>query len=553
MSRTTSRLALVALLVAMGVAEAILSHLWNPGRKIVLVQGAYALVTLAIVLFLARRPMQVPRWGTGAVLAGSFVLTLLVAQFVLQAYPSSGDEYGYNYVANTLAHGRLWNQAYPSSLRDVLASFYIGGHGDQRLSQYIPGWPVVLIPFQLIGLPQVANAVVGLVAAVFLLRALEVLGVTPAVRLAMLVLGVVAPFTLFNDASFFNHPLTAAAVLGIIWLDLRDAASPGMLNRLGIGFGFSVLLATRYETFLIAFLLFAADGLARHRLRFVRWALPAAIGAAPVTLLLLAYNWRITGSPFTTTLSWVSPDIGFGLHASGIDGAHSARRGLEHTAVWFGSWQEFASVLLLPLYAFALWRRVATNTLRWFDLLWPAVVGFFFFYPDDGGFQYGPRYWYFAHAAMPVTIAAGLPLAGGFWSIGRFRFDPMRLATVQLASFAGFSIGFALFLYLQIENRLIPWKVAAAATPPAVVLMADQQRRYVSWQADPYWMLAKDYTRNGVGDLGPVVMAIDLGDDRTALLCRQLPDRTIYRIRFMPNELTGSLVPVCNGPVASAR
>lgn len=548
--RSLIRPALIALLVALGLAEAILSHLWNPGRKFVIAQGIYALATGAIVLFLGRRPMATPRWGVGAVLAGGFVLTVLVAQFALHAYPSSGDEYGYNYVANTLAHGRLWNQAYPLPLRDVLETFYVGGHGDQRLSQYIPGWPVVLIPFQLIGLPQVANAVVGLLAAIFLLRALQTLGAPPAVRLALLILGVAAPFTLFNDASFFNHPLTAAALLGIIWLDLRDPAHPSALNRVGIGFGFSVLLATRYETFLLAFMLFAVDGLIRHRLRFVRWALPAAMGAAPVTLLLLAYNWRITGSPFTTTLGWVSPDIGFGLRASGIDGAHSARRGLEHSAVWLGSWQEFASVLLLPMYALALGRRIMTRTVRWFDLLLPLVVAFFFFYPDDGGFQYGPRYWYLAHAAMPVTIAAGLPLAGGFWSFGRFRFDPMRLAAIQLASFAGFALGFAVFLHLQIEKRLVPWNVAAAAPPPAMVLMANQAVRYVPWQVDPYAMLAKDYTHNGIGELGPVVMAIDLGDERTALLCRQVPDRALYRIRFSTTEPTGSLIPVCNGPAA---
>ena len=352
--RTGYQVVLLALLVALGLAEALVVHLWNPGRKIILLQAAYAIVTAAIILFLARRAMRAPGWAVPALLLGSFVLTILVAQFALEAYPSSGDEYGYTYVADTLLHGRLWNRAYPPELRDVLASAYIGGHGDQRLSQYIPGWPVVLMPFKLIGIPQFANAAVGLIAAAFLLRALKTLQVPPAVQLAAFTLGVAAPFTLFNDASFFNHPLTAAALLGIIWLDLRDALRPAALNRVGIGLGFSVLLTTRYEAFLIAFLLFALDGLVRHRLRFIRWALPAAFGAAPLTLLLLAYNWQITGSPFVTTLIWVSPGIGFGLNATGVDGPHSASRGLIHTILWFGAWQDFASALLLPLYAYAL-------------------------------------------------------------------------------------------------------------------------------------------------------------------------------------------------------
>ena len=191
------------------------------------------------------------------------------------------------------------------------------------------------------------------------------------------------------------------------------------------------------------------------------------------------------------------------------------------------------------------------RTLRWFDLIWPAVVVFFFFYPDDGGFQYGPRYWYIAHAAMPVTIAAGLPMDGSFWRLWRFRFDPVRLAFTQLASFAGFTLGFAYFLHLQVENRLIPPRTAGAARPPAMVLTPEYEaRRYVKWQSLQYAMLGRDYTRNGVGELGPVVMGIDLGDQRTALLCQQVPDRAIYRLRYVTNEVSGTLVPVCNGAVS---
>ena len=272
-----------------------------------------------------------------------------------------------------------------------------------------------------------------------------------------------------------------------------------------------------------------------------------AAGALPLTTLLLAYNWAITGSPVTTTIAWVSPGIGFGLHATGQDGPHSAERGLVHTIAWLASWQDFASALLIPLYLTALWHRAAGRALRWFDFLWPALVGLFFFFPDNGGFQYGPRYWYVAHVAMPVTIAAGLPVAGTFWRVGHRLLDPLRLAGAQLAGFAGFTTGFAAFLYIQTENRLTPARLAASAPAPAMVLMADANRRYTAWQDGPYWMLGKDYTRNGVGALGPVVTALDLGDDRTALLCTQVSERAIYRIRLNPVGPGGSLVPVCNG------
>jgi hypothetical protein len=215
---------------------------------------------------------------------------LLLALLVLQAYPNSGDEYGYTYVTETLRHGRLWNQAYPAALRDVLQTFYIGGHGDQRLSQYAPGWPVILLPFAWAGMLPVANPVIGLLAAAFLVGALRCLPIPRNVRLAALILGIAAPFTLFNNASFFSHPLTAAALTGMIWLDLRDSRRSMVWNRVGVGAGLSVLLATRYELGLTCAALIGVDGLAAaapvHRLGLARggWRVAADDAAACLQL-----------------------------------------------------------------------------------------------------------------------------------------------------------------------------------------------------------------------------------------------------------------------------
>lgn len=548
MGRDLSRL-LPVCLVLLGAAEAVAIHIWNPAPRIPIIQFAYGLTTLVIVLYLgrARSSVEAPAWTVAALLGGTFLVAALVAQFALDAYPVSGDEYGYTFVADTLLHGRLWNHAYPASIQDVLATNYIGGHGDQRLSQYAPGWPVVMMPFRWAGIAQFANAVIGLIAAGLLWQALRCVPVPRTVRLAALTLGIAAPFTIFNNASFFSHPLTAAALLGIIWLDVRDPLHPTPWNRIGIGVGFSILLATRAETLFLAFLPFVIDGFCRHRARFVGWALPAALGATPATLLFLAYNWQITGSPFTSTITWITPQLGYGLHAMGMDGPHSVQRAIQHTLEWFANWQDFASVLLLPFYAVALYYRLTTRTLRWFDLIFPAVVIFFFFFPDNGGFQYGPRYWYIAAVAMPITIAAGLPTAGEFWRLRHWRFDPLRLAAAQLASFAGFTIGYAVFLHLQVDNRLAPFRLADTVRPPAILLMETIGRRYVPWQGYAYQLFPKDYTRNGVDSLGPIVIGLDLGAERTARLCAQMPDRAIYRIQLNHVGPSGTVQPVCNG------
>lgn len=540
----------VLFLFACGLAEAVAVYIWKPGtistRVCLLV--AYPLVTGTLILTLgqAARPLRAPTWAGWAVAGCGLAASAVIAQTALQAFPNSGDEYGYNYIADTFLRGRLWNAPVAPELRHVFETYYIADLDGKRASQYPPGWPAVLSLFKLANIAQYGNALVGLGGCVCLWLALGRVRAPPGVRLGTFILGALAPFTVFNNASYFNHSLTAACLVAIIWLDLREAGVPSFWNRVGIGFTFSILLTTRYEAFLIAFLLFTVDGLTRKRVRFIRWATPAAISGFPVTVLLLWYNWRITGNPFQTTLAWASPDITYGFHATGIDGPHSLARGLVHTARWTLSWQDFASVVVLPLYAITLWRRVLTKAVRWFDLLLPALVAFFVFYPDSGGFQHGPRYWYFGHAALPVTIAAGLPSSGGLWQLGRRRLDPMRIALLQLASFAGFTLGYAAFLRLQTDARTTPFRVAATAPKPALVLMPDVTLRDATWGREDDLLQSKDYTRNGVDGFGAVVIGRDLGTERTGVLCRDFPDRHVFRLVLQSAPPRGHLEPVCN-------
>jgi hypothetical protein len=546
-------------LIVYGFAEALIVYIWNPWSLtnpaslvvIAFVRTVYAVATAAVIVAFAQavRPLNTAAWAPWAVMALGFAISAIIAQTVLAAWPNSGDEYGYGYVADTLLRGRLWNPGVPPELSDVLQTGHMDQVDGKRVSQYPPGWPALLSIFKLASVGQYANAFIGLVAALFLWLALRRVRVPDAVRLGVFILGTLAPFTIFQNASFFNHSLTAACLAAIVWLDLRDADLSSGWNPAGIGFAFSLLLVTRYETFLLAFPLFLADGLIRKRLRFVAWALPAAAAGLPVVLLFLAYNWRITGNPFLTTLAWVSPEVTIGLNSAGTDGQHSLARGLAHTVGWGTSWQDFASVLLMPLYAVAVTRRIFAGTVRWFDLLLPAVIVFFVFYSDFGGFQSGPRYWYFGHVALPVTIAAGLPEKGGLWELWRWRLDPMRLVLLQLLSFAGFTTGYAIFLDLQTGVRMAPVRVAAAAPAPALVLVPDDVRlRSLTWQLNPpHHVMGYDYTRNDLDGLGPVIIARDLGEDRTALLCRQVTDRQIFRMILTSPPPQGHLEPVCNG------
>ena len=537
-------------LAACGLLQAVLISMWAPWIKGALLIGAlYVLVTATAILVLARAGQATPgpRWTVPLLLLGGFAVTVVLALAALHAFPNSADEYGYNYLAGTLLRGRLWNEPLPDELQDVFKTGYIADRDGKRASQYLPGWPVVLAGFTWARVPALANPALGLLAAALLWLSLRRLPATPGARLAALVLGAAAPFALFTNATFFNHTLTAAALLAVVWLDLRDAEAPSAWNRAGIGFAFSVLLVTRYEAFLIAFALFVCDGVLRKRARFIPWAMPAAAGGLPLAAALLWYNWSITGNPLQTMMSWGTPTITYGLYSTGMDGQHSPTRGLLYTLSWGLGWHNFASVLTVPLFAVALRRRVSAGTVRWFDLMLPALIVFFLFFPDDGGFQHGPRYWYLGHVALPLTIVAGLTDRDGLWRLGRWSLDPLRLATAQLYAFAGFTLGYAIFLREQTELRLVPSRVAATAPAQSVVLIRWMEYPHVrSWQKKPVHFAAWDFTRNGLDGFGPVIVGIDLGERRTAALCRQMPDRQIFRLVFQGIPPVGHLEPVCN-------
>ena len=476
-----------------------------------------------------------------AIIALSVAASLVLALLILSAKAITADEYGYRYLAETLLRGRLWNPPTPRALHNLLLTFYIPDKMGKRLSQYPPAWPLVLAPFVAVHLSWIANPLVALLGGGFMLGAMRQARVALAGQVAALMLAALSPFALFNDASLFNHTLTATAIMAVVWLDLRDARSGSAWNRVGIGLAFSVLLATRYEAFAIAFVLFAADHLIRRRLRFLAWAMPAAAGALPGVVLFGLYNWSITGSPLMTTLSWGFPRLGFGFYAHGMNGTHTPARAAAYTARWALGWGDFASVAMLPLYAAAVWRRLRGRSLRWFDLVLPVVVVFFVFYPDYGGFQFGPRYWFIASALVPLTIA----VEGG-WRISTARFDPLPLAALQALVFAGFTIGQCGFARVQAEARTLPLAVAESAPGEAMVLFPiDGSMRYVPWQVRPERMDGKDFTRNGLDGPGRVLLGLYLGPEPTRKLCAELPGRRIFLLKE-PNDATRPrLVPAC--------
>jgi hypothetical protein len=341
-----------------------------------------------------------------------------------------------------------------------------------------------------------------------------------------------SPFTLFNGASFFNHMQAAVAVMAICWLQLRDEANESISNKLLIGFFLSIALVTRPEVFAITAFVLGIDYLVRQRLRSFR-ALPLLIaGALPVTALWLAYKYSITGNPLLTTYLWASPEsvrFEVGSVTAFIDMATMLLR--------------FSSAALLLLYVLALWTRLRSGAVRFYDLLFPGAVIFFEFFPNWAGHQYGPRYWFFAWPTIALTIGSTLSTKSlsaeydDFIDIvalsplkrplsRQWRIHLPTLAAAQLVGYLSFSVVFAGVLRDYVDARRVVY-TTPVPRQPAVVLIPVRQIRLSPWQTRPFLAGPWDFTRNGFGYNDPVLYGRADYPRMIERACT-LPDRTVY-------------------------
>ncbi|WP_144186319.1 hypothetical protein [Elioraea rosea] len=462
------------------------------------------------------------RWLTLLLPLPAGILAAIVALAILRGYPNSADEYGYMFLADTLAAGRLWNDV--PNLAEVFDFFYIVREAGKWVSQYPPGFPAMLVAADLVALPRsFVNPLLGAATTAALVAALRLRGAAWAVVLPLAAMVALSPFAVFNAASLFTHQLSAFGVVAIVaarlWAERRDA----WWKHVMIGVLFSVLLVTRYEVFAIAALAHVADGLWRRRVAFIPEALLSAAGGLPIGLAFLAYNAAITGDPLQTVLAWGFPDLRIGLWGTGVDGAHYRARALQYTARWLLALVAFAGLTLIGLWVLGLSGAIRAHALRLDDLLFPALVVFFVFYPDYGGFQFGPRYWYAAFPLIAMTAAACVrsPPAVPVAAIA-------AAAIVQTAANLGFIAGHSAFAHALVEARSDPL-VLARALERGIVLVPTHPVHVSRWQIRPLEANSLDYPRNGIDLEKPVQIARDLGRARDGALCAAYPGTPLYR------------------------
>jgi hypothetical protein len=493
-----------------------------------------ALLLLAAALITAMRvpPMIAlpPAWV--AVLLGLGLS--LVAVWLLRAFPSSSDEYAYLFQAETFLRGRLWNPVLPA--QEFLHFNHLFEKDGKWVSQYAPGWAALLALVELARLPVwLAAPLLGALLLLATHRLGADAGDAAAGRLAALLLAVSAFFA-FNAGSFFNHAPAALFIVLACLLVARFLDRPRLTDGLlaGAALGLLGLLRT-FDVVVLAVpigLAFLLRARAPHYLR----APAIVLGGLPFLIALLLYQHAITGNALLPVTNWGYPLFRMGLYGMTEWGEMSSPgRSLQTTLahlVDLADWTSPLLALAAPVVPILLWRA---GTLRFHDLVFPALVAGFLFFPDIGGDQYGPRYWFDAVPLLMLSIArAGLDLAARAerW---RHLLTGLLYAHVTIAVAGLGVIGYWMRIVAD-GRRDIYTVVERARLDDAVVIVG-------AWTGRVRAMTPDGLTRNGVDATGAVLYVLDLAGRRDELKAL-FPGRRRYLYERPGDVLPGRLTPL---------
>jgi hypothetical protein len=499
---------------------------------------------LSVLIVHAARQKMDWRLGLGATLAGCFLVPLVTEWAAESWWPNSADEYGYTFLAQTLLHGRLWNPPPPMPLIFDFSWVFVKNH--KWFSQYPPAWSALLAPFLALGAGWLLNPLLNLLLGILSWRVLRVSKVPEGVALPALFLLMFAPFTIFNGASLFAHTFTGVLIMGIVLLQSHDENAPGLLCKIGIGAVFGVLMLTRYEVFVLTASCYVLDRLYYRRLNFPREAAAMGLGGAPFIIVFLLYDRAVTGRFFKTPYSWASSGAHIGLWGKHVIFWNAFGEAVLRTLHWFGEFFQFASPLLIVLAGAAVAAKFRARNLRFTDIMLPVAVIFFFFYPQTGGHEFGPRYWFFAWPGAVLGIATGLAAGGADLRLGRRLLSAPSLAALHAPLYAGVLIGVAAFTHVYVNARRTVYD-ASPPQKPALVLIPSRNLMLTPLQTEPLLAHSSDFTRNGVDVTGDIIYgrADQVFKYRTpfTLLACEVAGRHLYLWRE-----PGELVPVvCKG------
>lgn len=481
---------------------------------------------------------------TAAVLVAmtAAVLTGMIASDLLERIPHVQDSVADLFQAKTLALGRWWVP--DPRLHNFFSEEFMPVHDGKWFGKYPPGWPLLLAIGVLLHAPWLIDPILsGVVVLLIFLIGREVYGSSIGLLAALLTLS--SPFFLFLGGSFMPHTSTVFYLLTSLYLFVRwhqradtmaanrpvEAAyllAAGML--LGMGF---ITRQIDAIAFALPFAAFFLPALRRRQFRPVLWLLA---GCIPPAAFLLAYNWLLAGSPFTSPYSlwWPFDRLGFGPTVGA--GGFTPAQGLWNTS--FNLEMLLAHLFGWPFYVTLTLAGVPFLTgraTRWdwaFLASASAIVTAYIAYWNPG-VMYGPRYYFVAVPCIALLTARGLEELYRWPLRLRLTRGHDRIAALATpAAILALLVSYNASVYLPAQIPLYRgYNYTSAASIRAVERAGIHHALIfvVSTPPDEWWSYGAVFSSNSPMLNGDIVYARDEGSSNR-LLMKEYPGRTYYRL-----------------------
>jgi 4-amino-4-deoxy-L-arabinose transferase-like glycosyltransferase len=491
-------------------------------------------------LLAGRRPLVLG----GIIGVAGLALCALIASALLERIPHVQDSVAYLFQAKSLALGRL------SVPAPRLASFFTEEfipmfHG-QWFGKYPPGWPVLLTIGVILKAPWLVNPVLtGLNLVLIFLIGREVYG--RGVGLVGALVALASPFALFLGGSFMAHTATVTYLAGFAWLLLRwvnrveRGQTLGLVDRKLLapaGFLLGMAFLTRQldaVAFALPFALLVLSPSIRRRIDAGWWLLG---GAAIPCVILLLYNWALTGNPLVTPYSlwWKFDHLGFGptTGASGFtpaQGFWNTSLNLEYLLVHLFGWPFYLTLALAAL-PFLLGRATRWDAI--FGLSALCIMAAYVFYWTPG-VMYGPRYYFAAIPWLALLTARGLEELYR-WPLRlplRFRPDPLAALLVPVAVACALLV-YSLRVYVPAQIPVYQGYNFTSAASLDTVRRAGIHHALVFVVSSPpgtWWSYGSVFSANSPTLDGDVVYARDQGNADRRLMAAY-PGRSYWRLEY---------------------
>ena len=449
------------------------------------------------------------------ILGFSFIAVLIIANFALDRFQNSADEFVYTFQALTFLEGRTHSPLPP--IPDSFSNHWMIEKGNRWVGQYPPGWPAILAGAIVAKFPLwLVNPLFGVLTA-WLLYLLVRYTQNQTVAVAAMIVFVTTPFFIFNSGSYFSH--TAFASMAMIYaigvVRYRDSGRFYFLVLAGVGLG--AAFSIRYYPAVLLFLpALMIPGSIKQRIQSLFWI---GIGAGPLVLAVLWYHYSAFGDPFTTGYSW-NPEEGRTI--LGFD----AWAALYLTAKKLLDMSGWAGPLVLLLYSFAFIYKARRREITFVDLLFPMVLVGLLFFPHSSGNRYGPRYYFDVYPFFVFTTVTGLASFirhnDGFGS--RVAKNALIVSVLYCLSMTPFA---AHYFNDMITGRQELYKIVQDKKLNNAVVVVD------SWAGDGRRMYERELVRNNPNLSADVLYARNVSPE---LLQRHFPGREIWVYRRDDNS-----------------